>query len=127
MPTPTPKPAEFARFEARLTGLNEMYLAAVDAYRQGIIDALCRFARDFVPDAVAVDFQADVDWRWYLSCFVDQAGTEIELDADMVELIDDTFGSGIYSELPDFENSYGHVLIETKSFFPGKYTTGWEG
>lgn len=117
----TPQPAEFAPFEARLAGLNEMYVAACEAYREGIIETLCQFARDFVPDAVAVEFEADVDWRWYLSSFVNAAGEEIELSAEMVEGIDDTFISAIYSELPDYENSYGHVAIASRSFHPGPY------
>ena len=118
----TPQPHVFAEADARLSGLNEMFVAAADAYREGIIGVLARFARDFVPDAVAVQFEADVDWRWYLGSFVDAAGEEIELPAEMVDLIDDTFNAGIYSELPDFEHtSYGHVLIETKTFEPGKY------
>lgn len=113
----TPNDIDMAIVDARVEGLNDMYLAAVYAYRQGLIDTMSRFARQFVPWVHAIQLIADVDWRWTFNGFVNADGDVIEVDfgpydVDEMEL----FSSAFLSELHDFEAGTGYVYVDDRVF-----------
>lgn len=112
----TPNDIDSAIVGAKLDGLNLMYSAAVDAYRQGIVDTLAAFAMEFVYEVHAVRLIADVDWRWCFDGFVDAAGEDI--DADMGDYLDmgELFDASTLSELNDFESGTGYVYVATREF-----------
>lgn len=113
----TPNDIDLAIVDAKIEGLNEMYMAAVGAYRQGLIDTLSRFARQFVPGVHAVRLTADVDWRWCFDGFVDEAGEEIEVDFGQYEVEDmGLFSSSFLSELDDFERGTAYVYVADREF-----------
>lgn len=115
----TPKDIDYAIYDAKLEGLSAMYVAAVHAYRQGIIDALCRFAGEFVSMRVhAVRLAADVDWRWTFDAWVDEAGEEIEWDEPEDFDFGDLFSAAYLSELDDFEAGTGYVYVADRVFSP---------
>jgi hypothetical protein len=113
-----PNDIDYAIVDARLDGLNDMYVAAVHAYRAGIIAALCRFAREFAPSEVhAVRLAADVDWRWCFEAWLDEAGNEVEVDFGEDFYFEDLFAPGYLSELDDFDRAtYGYVYVDTREF-----------
>lgn len=112
----TPNDIDHAIIDARLEGLNQMYSAAVQTYRQGILDALCGFAREFVPGVHAVRLTADVDWRWTFDGWLDKHGNEIEHDFGDGFFFEELFDSSYLSELDDFESATGYVYVTQRTF-----------
>jgi hypothetical protein len=114
-----PTEQELAVIEAGLEARSEMYVAAVEAYREGVIDALVDFAMEFVPGAASIRLSADVDWRWCFDAWLDGDGEEIEVDFGVWEdYIDEVvLSSSRLSELDDFHRaSYGYVHVADREF-----------
>jgi hypothetical protein len=112
-----PNDIDYLIVDARLEGLNDMYVAAVHAYRAGIIAALCRFAREFVPGVHAVRLAADVDWRWCFDGWLDKDGQVVEVDFGEDFYFEELFSPVYLSELDDFDKaSYGYVYVGSQEF-----------
>lgn len=113
----TPNDIDMAIVDAKVEGLSAMYVAAVEAYRQGLIDTMATFARAFVPGVHAIRLMADVDWRWCFDEFIDADGQAIEVDFgpyDPSEM--ELFSAAFLSELPDFERVHGFVYVADRQF-----------
>lgn len=113
-----PNDIDYAIVDAKLDGLREMFVAASHAYRTGLIDTLCRFAREFVPGVASVRLMADVDWRWGFEAWLDDAGEEIDHDFGDDFYFEDLFTSADLSELDDLgpRASYGYVHVAERVF-----------
>jgi hypothetical protein len=113
----TPNDIDMAIVDAKVEGLSTMYYAAVHGYRQGLIDTMCRFAREFVPGVHAIQLMADVDWRWTFNGFVDADGQVIEVDFGQYDVDEmELFSSAFLSELHDFEAGTGYVYVADREF-----------
>ena len=111
-----PNDIDYAIVDAKLDGLRDMFVAASDAYRAGLIEALCRFAQEFVPDVASVRLTADVDWQWTFDAWLDADGNEIEHDFGEDFYFEDLFGPADLSELPGFKTPYGYVHVRGRVF-----------
>lgn len=113
----TPNDIDMAIVDAKVDGLSDMYYAAVRAFRQGLIDTMSRFAREFVPGVHAIQLIADIDWRWTFNGFIDADGQPIEVDFGQYDVDEmELFSSSYLSELHDFEAGTGYVYVADREF-----------
>lgn len=95
--------------------------AALGAYFQVLVGAICDFTQAVVPGAVSVRLTADVDWRWVLDAWLDADGeelaNEVEPSDEVTEMFSDLFTSAM-DELPDGGSRavYGYIRVRERTF-----------